>query len=128
MLFSSPIFLFLFFAGMGAGAADPEAFRILGAIGFALIVFMILMSVPGLVAGYGILKRRSWARVIGIVVGALDLPLFPIEVEGTVAEHHRVAALISFGFNSRQDLGFPGRPLGTLHVQRGGLWRGPHAG
>ena len=81
MLVAAGGFLFLFFAGMGAGADDPEAFRILGAIGFALIVFMILMSVPGLVAGYGILKRRSWARVIGIVVGALDLPLFPI---GTV--------------------------------------------
>ncbi len=81
MLMATGAFLFLFFAGMGAGAADPEAFRILGAIGFALIVFMFLMSVPGLVAGYGILKRRSWARVIGIVVGALDLPLFPI---GTV--------------------------------------------
>ena len=81
LLIATGIFLFLFFAGMGAGAEDPEAFRILGAIGFSLVVFMMLMAVPGLVAGYGILKRRSWARVIGIVVGALDLPLFPI---GTV--------------------------------------------
>lgn len=81
LLVATGAFLFLFFAGMGAGADDPEAFRILGAIGLALVVFMVLIAVPGLVAGYGILKRRAWARVIGIVVGALDLPLFPV---GTV--------------------------------------------
>lgn len=81
LLVATGLFLFLFFAGMGAGAEDPEAFRILGALGFSLITFMVLMALPGLVAGYGILKKKSWARVIGIVVGALDLPIFPI---GTV--------------------------------------------
>lgn len=81
LLVSTGLFLFLFFAGMGAGAGDPEAFRILGALGFSLIVLMILMALPGLAVGYGILKKKPWSRVIGIVVGALDLPLFPI---GTV--------------------------------------------
>jgi hypothetical protein len=94
LLIATGAFLFLFFAGMGAGAADPEAFRILGAIGLALVVFMALMAVPGLVAGYGILKRRSWARVIGIVVGALDLPLFPV---GTVVGAYTLWVLTDRG-------------------------------
>ncbi len=75
------LFLFFLFAGMGAGADDPEAFRILGALGFSLALFMFLVALPGLIAGYGILKRRSWSRILGIVVGTLDLPLFPV---GTV--------------------------------------------
>ena len=81
LIVSTGLFLFLFFAGMGAGADDPEAFRILGAMGFSLVAFMVLISIPGFVAGYGILTKRPWARVMGIVVGALDLPIFPI---GTV--------------------------------------------
>ena len=36
---------------------------------------------PGLLAGYGLLKRASWGRVLAIVVGVLGLFNFPV---GTV--------------------------------------------
>ena len=34
-------------------------------------------SVPALVAGYGLLRNRSWARVWSLVAGVLSLPNLP---------------------------------------------------
>lgn len=81
ILAAAGIFLFLLFAGIGAGSGDMEAMGILGAIGFASAVFMFLIALPGFLAGYGILNLRPWARILGIVVGILDLAAVPI---GTV--------------------------------------------
>jgi hypothetical protein len=39
---------------------------------------MLLTSIPGLVAGWGLLKFRPWARILGIVVSILGLLVIPI--------------------------------------------------
>ncbi len=104
LLAATGVFLFFFFAGMGAGAEDPEAFRILGALGFSLVLFMFLIALPGLLAGYGILKRRPWSRVLGIVVGTLDLPLFPI---GTVIGVYTLWVLLDREALDYFDVDFP---------------------
>jgi len=81
ILAAGGMFLFLLFAGIGAGSGDAQALGILGAIGFACGVFMFLVALPGFLAGYGILNLRPWARILGIVVGILDLAAVPV---GTV--------------------------------------------
>jgi len=35
--------------------------------------FLIVLSIPGLVAGIWLLKRRPWARMLTLIVGAFDL-------------------------------------------------------
>ena len=45
--------------------------------GVAAAVFCFVWSVPGLVAGIGLLKRRPWGRILGIVVSALSLVHVP---------------------------------------------------
>ena len=74
----------LFFGGLGAVVgmtnADPEAFvaiPILGAIGLIAFLFFAVLSVPGIIAGYGLLKYRPWARILTIVLSCLDLFNFP---------------------------------------------------
>lgn len=42
---------------------------------------IVLFSIPGLIAGYGLIKRYSWARPFAIVMAALNLVTFPL---GTV--------------------------------------------
>jgi len=83
-LISSAIFLlvgvfgFLFLTGIGVFAGDPKATGILGMIGMAGLVLFGSLSLPGMAAGYGLLKRRSWSRILGIIVGVLGLFNIPI--------------------------------------------------
>lgn len=73
---------FLFFAGIGLFAGidsgDLAAVGILSVIGTAGLVFFGVLALPGLLAGYGLLKRRSWARILAIVLGIFELLNFPI--------------------------------------------------
>ena len=39
---------------------------------------MALLGLPGLLAGYGLLTRKPWARILAIVVGILSLLNFPV--------------------------------------------------
>ncbi len=67
---------------VGAAAQnDPDALvaaPILGAIGIGLFLFIVLASVPGIVAGIGLLKFRPWSRTLAIVVSALNLMSVPV--------------------------------------------------
>lgn len=72
---------FLFFAGIGLATADPTAMGILGIVGAVSVLFFGVMALPGMLAGYGLLRRQRWGQILGIVVGFLSLVNFPL---GTV--------------------------------------------
>jgi hypothetical protein len=81
-------FALLIFFALGTAAAivgstaPPEdaaiAVPILGLGGTVLGVFLLALSLPGLIGGWGLLKLRPWARVLGIVLAAISLINFPI--------------------------------------------------
>jgi len=85
------LFALLIFFALGTAAsivgmtASPEdakiAIPILRLTGTALGVLLLLLSLPGLITGWGLLKLRSWARILGIVLAVISLLNFPI---GTV--------------------------------------------
>lgn len=55
---------------------DPDAriaIPILGVIGVGLFIFLLIVSIPGIVAGIGLLQFREWARILTIVISALNL-------------------------------------------------------
>jgi len=62
-------------------AADPEdaavALPIIGLTGMALSAFLLALGAPGLLAGIGMLKYANWARILGIVLSALNLIHIP---------------------------------------------------
>ena len=64
-------------AGSGAASGDQQAFLITGTIGSIVGGIFILMSLPALIAGIGLLKFRPWARLLTIVVAILSLLNFP---------------------------------------------------
>jgi hypothetical protein len=79
------LFLILVFgsaSGIVGASANPEeaaiAIPIIGLTGIGLVSFILLTSIPGLVAGWGLLKFRSWARILGIVVSIIALFAIPI--------------------------------------------------
>jgi hypothetical protein len=77
-------------------AADPNdaavALPIIGIAGTALVVFLVAVSLPGLIAGIGLLKRRPWARILGIIVAILSLVNIPI---GTIVGIYGLWVLFS---------------------------------
>ncbi len=65
--------------GMSASPEDAAiAVPILGIAGTALGAVLLLFSLPGLVTGWGLLKLRPWARILGIVLAVICLINFPI--------------------------------------------------
>lgn len=72
------IVAFVFFAGIGVLSHDTEAMGILGLIGTIGFFIMMVLGVPTLIAGIGLLKRQSWARILTIVLSCLYLPAIPI--------------------------------------------------
>ena len=59
---------------------DAPAFVALipGIFGLLIATAIAASTVPSLVAGYGLIKRRPWAAVMALVAGVLSLPVFPI--------------------------------------------------
>ena len=53
------------------------AIPILGIIGGALALIALTLSIPGIVAGFGLLKRKPWARILTIVLSVLNLINIP---------------------------------------------------
>lgn len=67
-----------FLSGIGLLSGDETAFPILTLIGSVGAAFFTILAVPGLLAGYGLLKRAKWARVLALVLGFFNLFNFPI--------------------------------------------------
>ncbi len=67
-----------FLTGIGVATNDPQAFQILSIVGGVGAVFFTLLAIPGLIAGVGLLKRQSWARILALVLAILGLINFPI--------------------------------------------------
>lgn len=87
LLFAVPALLFgafIVFGGLvGAGVAQtfadvPGLGALIASAGFLVGLFIVLMSLPGIVAAVGLLQRESWAKISTIVFGALSLVNFPI--------------------------------------------------
>ena len=64
--------------GTAADPADAQlAIPFIRLGGLAAAFFFLALGVPGLVVGIGLLKLRPWARILGIVISALDLTHVP---------------------------------------------------
>jgi len=50
----------------------------LGFIGVIVFFALLIFSLPGLIAGIGIVNLRPWGRILGIVISALDLLSVPV--------------------------------------------------
>ncbi len=87
-----------FFTDLGPAANDPEATRVfttltnLNTLMAALISGLVAgLSIPGLIAGASMLARKSWARILGIVVSVFTLLKFPI---GTLIGGYTIFVLL----------------------------------
>jgi hypothetical protein len=89
------VFVFGGAAGIVGASGDPQAaiaVPIIGLTGMALIGFLVLVSLPSVIVGIGLLKRRPWARIAGIVISLMSLVMVPF---GTVVGVYGLWVLFS---------------------------------
>ena len=72
------LFMLPFMVAAGLFSGDGDAFVITSIVGGAVAAFMLLLAAPGIIAGIGLLKRKSWARILTVVLGILNLTSFPV--------------------------------------------------
>lgn len=70
--------LFVVLIAAGIISNDPEALTITAIVGVAIAGFLILTSIPEIIGGFGLLKRKPWARILVLIIAVLDLMLIPI--------------------------------------------------
>ncbi len=78
-LFSS--FLFSMIAAIVGSTQDPDAplgIAVLGITGATLTTILLILAVPYIICGWGMLKLRSWSRIFGIILAVISLVHIPL--------------------------------------------------
>jgi len=70
--------VFIAVAGGGFLSGDPKAMTITSIVAVSLSSIISIFSIPEIVAGWALLKMKSWGRILGIVIAILDLINIPI--------------------------------------------------
>ena len=70
---------------------DAVPLGIMALIGGSVSTFLVVLSIPGIVGGIGLLKYKPWARYLLLVVGAFSLFNFPV---GTLVGIYTLVVLV----------------------------------
>lgn len=76
MVIGLAVSAFLLFGGILSN--DAEALTIISVVAVFVGGLMVVLGLPGIAAGVGLLKRKNWGRILAIIVGLLQLTNFPI--------------------------------------------------
>lgn len=83
--------LFAVFYLIGDFVDDHEAEFVLSIIANVIMVISLIVSIPGIIAGIGLFKRKNWARILTLILSVLNLFSFPI---GTALGVYSIWALV----------------------------------
>jgi len=65
-------------AGGGLLSQEQEAIAATSIVAIVLGGLLLLISIPNIIVGVGLVKFKSWARILAIIIGILNLFNFPI--------------------------------------------------
>ena len=63
---------------VGGFVDDANGATVLSIIADILAIVFIIISVPGILAGMGLYKRKEWARILTLVLSFIEIFSFPI--------------------------------------------------
>ncbi len=72
------LIVFVVVAGGGLISGDQHAIAITTGVATAIALFLVLIAAPNIVAGIGLLRRESWARILVMVLAFLNLLAIPL--------------------------------------------------
>jgi hypothetical protein len=85
------IFVFTILCLVGNFSDDAQAEQVLSVIAIILISFITICSIPGILAGAGLFKRKEWARILALIISVIHLINFPF---GTAVGAYSIWALV----------------------------------
>lgn len=89
LLIGGIIFTVLYF--IGDFVDDHEAEVVLTIVANVVMVLILILSIPGIIAGIGLFKRKEWARILTLILSVLDLFNIPV---GTAIGVYSIWALV----------------------------------
>ena len=72
-------------------ADDPEAVNVLRIVARWISLFLLLISIPGLVGGIGLFMKKNWARILVLIISVLDILNIPL---GTIIAVYSIWVLV----------------------------------
>jgi hypothetical protein len=94
---------------IGIVSDDQQAFAILTLIGSVIAIVMAVVSVPGIIGGIWLMKRKEWARILVLILGFINLLNIPF---GTILGGYTIWALL----NTEMVKLFAAQPTSVLPV------------
>lgn len=62
----------------GSFITDPTAVKIIPIITGIVVWVVIFFSIPGIIAGIGLFRRKEWARILTLILSVIKLMNIPI--------------------------------------------------
>lgn len=90
LLLAVMIYLTISLGGILSG--DQEAIMITQIVGIVVGSFFFLISIPGIIAGFGLLKFREWGRILTLIMGFINLINIPL---GTILGIYTIWVLMN---------------------------------
>jgi hypothetical protein len=78
--------------GLATYSREEAVLPILSAVALGVGGFLLLTSIPGIIGGIGVLKRKNWARYLVLVLAVFGLLNFPV---GTAIGAYTIWVLVS---------------------------------
>lgn len=85
------IVFFILFHFIGDFTDDHDADMVLSIIANVIIIMVSILSIPGIIAGLGLFKRKEWARILTLIISVINLLSFPF---GTAIGVYSIWALV----------------------------------
>ncbi len=76
---------------VGGFIDDPNGGMVLSLIANIVSIILIIISIPGILVGMGLYKRKEWARILTLVLSVVELFSFPF---GTAIGIYSIWAMI----------------------------------
>lgn len=61
----------------GSVIDEPEADMILNIIANIGATILVLLSIPGIIAAFGLYRRKEWARILTLIISVIGIFNFP---------------------------------------------------
>jgi hypothetical protein len=86
------VILLIILVGAGILSGEPDALAITSIVGTAIALLLAVTSLPGIIGGFGLLKQKTWARVLIIIIACMNLLAVPF---GTILGVYALWVLLS---------------------------------
>lgn len=71
-------FVFALLMGGGIISGEEEAMMVLSIVATVAAIYLLVIALPGIIAGIGLLNFKGWSRILTIILGILRIPNIPI--------------------------------------------------